>query len=484
MINIILEQLAATDSTKAKQEILKHNENNETLQRIFYLTYCKQVTFGVKKYTMPLSYSGEITLEQALDVFVTSLTTRAVTGHAALELITATLARLTSENARIAALVLNRDLECGCSASTANKIWKDLIPQQPCMLATSYSDKAVSKIRLPAYAQLKSDGARGMADCDAGDIFTRAGNQYKGLTKLEAVLEKLAGRGLVVDGELVYMPTMTQTAPVTTFGTLDALFGDDVKEKKEAVVADRQTGNGIMNKAINGDIPQHEADNVVFTVWDVVDRDVYYGKKACKETYKERFERLRGIVEELNDPRVQLIENHVVNSLDEARAIYNMYIDQGLEGIILKDLGGLWENRRSKWQVKFKEVIDIDLEIVDYYVHEKDPNKLGGLTVRTACGRCQNNMGSGFTDTTHRKDKSGEKVYIPLSERDVLDRELLWSIRESLPGQIIKATCNGLLTSQSRKAGEAEFKLFLPIMECFRPDKTTANSVVDIWPNR
>ena len=250
---------------------------------------------------------------------------------------------------------------------------------------------------------------------------------------------------------------------------------------KESVVADRQTGNGILNKSLKGTIPKEEAQCIVYTVWDVIDRDVYYGNEKATKQYKDRFEELKQIVEELNDPRVQIIENTVVNNIDEAREVYHRYVNMGLEGIILKNLHGVFEDRRSKDQVKFKEVIDFDAEIVDVYPHSKDPNKVGGFTVRSACGRMMTNTGSGLTDTTTEKGDDGIERVIPFDRRNELDREMLWADRHNLIGKVIEMTCNGYIRSKSRKEDEPEFSLFLPIIKRIRYDKTTANTVKEVF---
>lgn len=491
----IINQLAATDKTSLKEKILKESASNETLKECFYLAYCKQVTFGVKKYDKPSRYSSVLSLSGALQVFKNKLATRQVTGNAALQLVTDTLTCLSEDDAKVAMMVLNRDLECGCSATTANKVWKKLIPQQPCHLASSCSDKTIANIKYPAYAQLKSDGARGMADIDGETlaIYTRSGNTYQGLDDLFAVLERLRGRGIVLDGELVYMPTLSQT-PAQNFiegvydGTLSWIFEEEempltpvAEAVKESVVADRQTGNGILNKSLKGTIPKEEAQCIVYTVWDVIDRDVYYGNEKATKQYKDRFEELKQIVEELNDPRVQIIENTVVNNIDEAREVYHRYVNMGLEGIILKNLHGVFEDRRSKDQVKFKEVIDFDAEIVDVYPHSKDPNKVGGFTVRSACGRMTTNTGSGLTDTTTEKGDDGIERVIPFDRRNELDREMLWADRHNLIGKVIEMTCNGYIRSKSRKDDEPEFSLFLPIIKRIRYDKTTANTVKEVF---
>ena len=177
--------------------------------------------------------------------------------------------------------------------------------------------------------------------------------------------------------------------------------------------------------------------------------------------------------------RIEPIENQLVRNLDEAKVVYKKYVDQGLEGIILKNRDSYWENKRSKNLIKFKEVIDIALEVVGYYEHSKDPNKLGGVELVSRCRRITTDCGSGFKDTTH-KTVDGVKVLIPLDERHDLDRErLMTEAREGkLIGRIADCECNGWVHSKGR---EGTVGIFLPTIKGFRFDKTEADSFEDVF---
>ena len=160
---------------------------------------------------------------------------------------------------------------------------------------------------------------------------------------------------------------------------------------------------------------------MVLQAWDYVPLDeVYSDGKIKGQKYDVRFAALENMAEGFK--RIEPIENQLVRNLDEAKVVYKKYVDQGLEGIILKNRDSYWENKRSKNLIKFKEVIDIALEVVGYYEHSKDPNKLGGVELVSRCRRITTDCGSGFKDTTH-KTVDGVKVLIPLDERHDLDRE-------------------------------------------------------------
>ncbi|WWS23958.1 DNA ligase [Klebsiella phage vB_Kpn_AM_K2] len=154
----------------------------------------------------------------------------------------------------------------------------------------------------------------------------------------------------------------------------------ELSKAKEFQQTARTESNGLANKAIKGTISAEEAEGMRFQVWDYVPLDVVYSEgKVPGFAYDVRFRALELMSKGYD--KIILIENHVVHNIHEARAIYKTYVDQGLEGIILKNIGAYWEDKRSKNLVKFKEVITVDLKCVGSYEHRKQPGKMGGLHV-------------------------------------------------------------------------------------------------------
>lgn len=474
----ILNQIEITDSTNAKLALLKANANDDLLKRIYRLTYSRRLQYGIKKIPDIDTRFETVTLEDGLNFLEYQLAERQVTGNAAIERLQEIMSCMSEDSREVLRRVLLRDLECGASRTMANKVWKGLVPEQPQMLATPFSDKALKSITFPAYAQLKADGARCFAEIRGTDVsdvklVSRAGNEYQGLDALkrqliDAAAEELLNNpgGVYIDGELVCM-----SVPDEGIGFLLGA------ESTEAVTI-RSESNGIANKSLKGTITPEEADRMSYQVWDVVPLDVVYSEGKLKsEPYDKRFHRLNWMFD-TNHSKIMVIENTIVNNLEEARLIYQGYVDQGLEGIILKNILMLWENKRSKNQIKFKEIIDADLEIVGYYPHSKDPKKLGGFELRSACGKITVNAGSGLTDTTERKDDDNW-IPIPLDERHELDRELLMTKAESLIGLVVECECNGWLKSKQRKDGTVG--LFLPIIKKLRIDKDQPQTFEEIF---
>ncbi|AWY10234.1 DNA ligase [Acinetobacter phage AM101] len=488
MILDILKAIESTDSTNEKLAILKANADNETLKNVYRMAYHPRLQYGIKK--IP-DYDNsrklvDVELDSVLEFLERDLATRVLTGNTAIGALSQKLSALQPEDSEVVCRIIKRDLECGASATIANKVWKGLIPSQPQMLASSMSEKALSFIKFPAIAQLKADGARCFAEIRGDNIedvkfLSRAGNEYKGLDNIarELIAATRSYRQehgpVMVDGELVAV-----SRPVKNKVDLEDLFGDaqevdeDFKVDQKNVVL-RSESNGLANKSLKGTISKQEAETLSFQVWDLVPLNVVYDGQTSKK-YTERFADLTSILKHSN--RVLLIESTLVHNLDEAKAIYKKYVEQGLEGIILKNTFALWENKRSKNQVKFKEEIIIDLRVVSVQEHSKDPSKLGAVFLRSDDNLIRVKCGSGFTDTNAVKVK-GEWVPIPYDQLDELNRSKLWLEQDDLIGTVVSIKCNGWIAAE----GRTEYvSLFLPVIECLRRDKDETNTLEDMFP--
>lgn len=474
MILQILNSLAANGSSKKKEAILAANKDNMTLKRIFRMINDKQLNFGIRKF--PMVETGPIggDIELMLDFMENILGERVLTGNAAIEAFANELMKLSADDVQVIKRVLAKDMDCGVGRSIPGKIWKDIIQDQPQFLAESYSEKAVAKVPMPAYAQLKADGARCIAEVRDGVVMllSRAGNRYLCLPEVEEAVRSITAHldyDVVVDGELIFYPALVKKKPTGLDAFMDA---DEVSD----LVASRTEGNGLATKSLKGTISPEEASGMVLQAWDIIPLDVTYDKtkKLKSNPYKDRYELLYTSIQQARNHNIQLIPTEIVNTLDEAKLVYFKYLYEGYEGIILKNMQGLWANARTGDQVKFKNEIVLDCRIVDTYVHRKDPNKLGGVIVETQDGLIRARVGSGFKDTTSRKDpKTKQTISIPLSERHEYDRERLWSIREILIDQIAQIKCNCPIRSDGNTE---QGSLFLPIFQLLREDKDKANT--------
>jgi ATP-dependent DNA ligase len=318
--------------------------------------------------------------------------------------------------------VVGKDLRVGCTSSTANKVWPNLVHEYPCMLASVYDEKLVSKLHWPAMAQLKMDGMRFNAIVRDGAVSLRSRNgkviDLRGSHILQQFQELAGDKDVVFDGELVV--------------------------KKDGKLLDRQTGNGILNKAVKGTISVAESEMVCATVWDMIDLDDFTRGKGVTP-YSTRWFDLCTVLSTQEPEDISLVACFFVANVDEAWFLFQKFLADKQEGIILKDIHSIWEDKRAKHQIKFKGELECDLKIVGIIEGTgKYAGMIGALKCKSDDGLIKVDVGSGFDD-------EGRKA-------------------KDLVGKIAAIKYNARIINK-----QGEHSLFLPILLEVREDKTEAD---------
>jgi hypothetical protein len=430
-INALFNDLASNASRNYKLEKLREHAHHETLREVIRLALCPFTQFYQRKIPTYKCDGTNANIESILPALY-ELSSRQVTGNAAIEYLRMLLTSLNEDDAKVLERIIDKSLDCGVQVSTANDVWPGLITEYPCMLCSPFEQKLVDKISFPAYAQMKMDGMRFNAIVRDGkcEFRSRNGKEILLLGNLEQEFISLAGSvDCVFDGELLVM-----------------LEGDHQ-------FADRQTGNGILNKANKGTISAKEAAMVHATVWDLIPY-VQFVDGYCATPYSKRYSTLEAIVskQKSEGKKIWNVTSTIVQTLEEAQEIFQGYLAEGYEGIILKDGNGVWEDKRAKHQIKFKGELECDLKIVA--IEEgtgKYAGMLGAIVCESSDGKIKVNVGSGFNDA-HRKNLG----------KEILDK-------------IVAIKYNSRIKN---KLGEES--LFLPIFVEIRDDKDIADSSKDI----
>jgi hypothetical protein len=388
-INAFLESLADNPSRNFKIDQLSANRDNETLREVVRLALDPFTQFyqrKIPKYTPNNNPLGD-NLDWALDQLVTMLSSRQVTGNDAIEHLQYVLENVTADNAKVVERVIQKDLKCGVQVSTANTVWHKLVADYPCMLCSPFEKKLVDKITYPAFVQLKMDGMRFNA-------IVKHNNH--GAT---VEFRSRNGKELHLQGNL-------EQEFIDMAGNVDYVFDGELLVEENGKIADRQTGNGILNKANKGTMSSTEADMVRATVWDMIPlRDFQAG--LCNVTYEVRFQLLSSMP---LPEKVRLVEHIVVYDFEAAQTIFEDYLAKGQEGIILKDSQGFWEDKRSKGQIKFKGELECDLKIVGTEEGTgKYAGMLGAIICESSDGVVKTRVGSGFSDK-QRKELTPEDL--------------------------------------------------------------------------
>jgi hypothetical protein len=430
-INAFFNSLAANPSRNFKIEELEKHADNETLRDVIRLALCPFTQFYQRKIPAYTCDGTNANIESILPALY-DLSSRQVTGNAAIEYLRMLLSSLNPDDAKVLERIIDKSLDCGVQVSTANAVWSGLIKEYPVMLCSPFEQKLVDKIKFPAYVQLKMDGMRFNAIVRDGkcEFRSRNGKEIQLLGNLEQEFIALAGDvDCVFDGELLVM-----------------MEGDHQ-------FADRQTGNGILNKANKGTISADQAALVHATVWDVIPY-VLFGDGYCGTPYSTRFSSLKKLVDQIppENKKIWLVASDMVENIDEANAKFEEYLALGLEGIILKDGSGVWEDKRAKHQIKFKGELECDLKIVAIEQGTgKYAGMLGAIICESSDGVVKVNVGSGFKD----------------EQRKTLGAELV--------DKIVAVKYNARIKNK-----QGEESLFLPIFVEIRDDKDIADSSKEI----
>lgn len=450
MILDILEDLASNNSRLYKEKILTDNADNELLKRVINLALDPFVQFYIRKipdYTLNLNPKKQDDLNTTLNR-LGLLSSRTLTGKAGIEHLKIVLESVSPADAKVIERIIAKDLKCGVSEATVNKIWTDLIPSYPCMLASAYDQKLVDKVKWPAIAQLKMDGMRFNAIIRNGKVEFRSRN----------------GKEISIPNPQFDIPFQLMAdwygQDPDRYYSSDMVFDGELTVVDAAgKILDRKTGNGILNKAVKGTMSGAEAAMVRATIWDAIPLEKFQAGKADKE-YRLRLASLQNCIEHLKFNKAQIMHyvdivwTKQVPDLWNAKQVFEKFLTEGQEGIILKTQEGIWENKRSKSLIKFKGELECDLRVVDWEEGTgKNVGRLGALVLESDCGGVRVNVGTGFSDADRNHITAANSL-----------------------GRIVAVKYNARISDKNSDVAS----LFLPVFVEFRDDKTTADAAKDI----
>lgn len=445
LILSILNELEKDNSRLAKEAILKREKDNILLQAVFKAALDPSINYYIKQIPSYTRYNDfNTTLDWALASLET-LSKRVKTGNAAVEHLTYILQTLQDADAIVIERIIKRDLRCGVSESTVNKIWKGLIPEYPYMRCSLPKSVKLDSWdwKNGVYSQLKADGMYASVNRNIeGDIeiLSRSGTRFP--------LEQL--------DDIVYVAKRKFPVNTQTQGELVVYRYVDEGKTTNIQLLPREIGNGILNSVAKGG--KFESNEFVgFLVWDQI--SLNFDENTLD--YSERYTKLN---EQLSSSTscIQMIETRIVYNQYDALAHYSEKLAEGLEGTIIKDRSGLWKDGTSKFQVKLKLDQPVDLEVVGFNPgNGKNQDTFGSIICATSDNMLECNV-SGFKDE---------------------ERLNIWNNRDNLIGSIITVMSNNIMYSTN---SAKKHSLFLPRFIEFRQDKSTADSfehVVDQFAN-
>jgi DNA ligase-1 len=395
-----------------KEAIILHqaqSHNKEFFEGV-RLALDPMVTFGLKQIPEKKDEDGPGLDWDSFSLIITGFVNRSLTGNLARGTITqmmsaATKAQWNGWYRRI----LIKDLRCGVSEKTVNKVVETDYPEYSvpifaCQLAHDSANHE-SKVGGEKLIEVKLDGVRVITIVypeGRVDQFSRNGKELVNFEIIKEQMAKTAGHydvPMVFDGEVMsssFQDLMKQVHRKSDVKANDAvlhLFDILTLEDFEAGIAR---------------VPQLLRSETLIG-WHNTNKDVL--------------------------PNVEVVAHEVVNIDDPEgskrfKEINQMAIDGGYEGIMIKDINAPYQCKRSVAWLKLKPFIEVSLTVIA--VEEGTGKNVGRLGALVCEGEDDGrgilvNVGSGFTDD---------------------QRIDYWTSREEVVGKVVEVRADAVTQNQ------------------------------------
>ena len=423
----VIQRLAADNSRLAKEEILKQAAE-EGLTEFFdgvRMALDNLYTFGIKQVPEKIEDGGQGLSWPNFLQLAEALYRRELTGHAARDAIELAMGVATRDQWNyFFKLILQKDLRCGVSEKTVNKVlkkFKDIasVPVFECMLAHDGANHE-SKITGKKLVEPKLDGVRCLTVIDYENQtvtqYTRNGKVLENFTHITDYLSQYInefGRSMILDGEVV-----------------SHTFQDLMKQvhRKDNVQA------GDARLVLFDCLPLVEFKQGISVM----------GLRRRREFLKnwQNIFADSGFIEIVSQREFDL---DVLTDEIEFKDYNQEMVEAGYEGIMIKDPNSKYECKRSTAWLKQKPFIEVSLTVTGYEEGTgRNQSRLGALICegeddgKTICVNC----GSGFSDD---------------------DRTELWTGRDSLVGQVVEVRADAVTQNQ-----DGTYSLRFPRFKTFR----------------
>jgi DNA ligase-1 len=379
----VLKECSENTSTSAKQAILAANSTEE-LKTILKYALDPFRVFGVKQFEFhhpTIKSDAGLSLFPEMFELLERLMRREITGDAARNEIKALSSQMTQDEQDVFYKILKKDLKCGVAEGIVNKAFPKLIPEFEIQLAQP--SKFLKRVRYPCLVQAKYDGVRVVAltEPKENDVtyYSRNGKQFMNFSCFNKELLQLSNKEpKMFDGEVI------------------GPRGDDFR--------------GIMQQCRRKfDV---EPKGLNFNVFDWMPMHHFIRQNTCF-LQKDR----TGYLGELHEmthtepQRVFIVVGKICNNEEELMAYYDSCVGEGFEGIIIKDLEGEYEFKRSVSWIKMKPSDTIDLKVTEIQEGRgKYAGKLGAFIVDREGVTI--NVGSGLKDDERVSLEEAQKLYV------------------------------------------------------------------------
>lgn len=374
-ITEIVEQLRGTTKRNEKISILTENKDNDLLKATMFMVTDPYIHFFAHDLSEVEDSSTSLTHEPSEQLMIQYLYDVGVNGNRdeireALSVVSRMVA--VDESLRdLAECIIRKDLSAGTAVGTVNKVWPKLARKFDVMKGEERAH--LEKMKLPLWVSQKIDGSRCVITLTPDGevtIQSSSGRAYPNLTHLHQGIRDLAEKSglteMVLDGEL--------------------LMQVDGKMEERAI------SNGKALKALNGSLSPEEEELFHMFAFDCIHPVSAFLNGKDTTPLEERQNRLH------DAEYIIPVIGTKVDSFAKVWEIYDIAVNRGQEGVMVKATGSPYEAKRSKAWTKIKKEHHIDLVVTGWEEHSKKPEQVGSIEVQSSDGEIVGSVGSGFTD--------------------------------------------------------------------------------------
>lgn len=350
----LFNQIAKHNSPGMKLELLREYPYQEELKSVLRLALDPFITFGVTDFDpAPEDAYSSMGHFEVLE----KLSTRELTGGEARRALGLSVRDLDEEYHELVRRIVRKDLRCGIGPALVETFCPGLIRSFEVMRAVPLN-KVKPKQGKPYIIEPKYDGLRAIAVIKGQSvtILSRNGLEFTSVDHLKEPLLKLAkGKDLFYDGELI---------------------NGNFNSSSSAVRRKNQT---------NSDTQFYLFDRLEADEWGSTTREQGHRSMLLARD----FESYKG-------DELQLVPSYRATP-EEFMRYYNLFLDKGHEGAMVKDPMGHYRFKKHKDWIKIKPVNDVDLTVESLVQGEgKYVGMLGAAIVKYRGKRV--NVGTGFSD--------------------------------------------------------------------------------------
>lgn len=338
LIKDFVEASNSTNSNTDKINVLKEYTKHDVVKNALHYTYNTYKQFGVTSANCkkrsdllgnPNTYGDFFGL---LD----DLSNRIATGHTAI----ANVNRYVQENKQFEDIIwsiIDRNLKTRSTASTINKVVPGLIPTFDVALAEAYNDKTKKKVEWSDgwFVSRKLDGVRCICIVDENSnatFFSRAGKEFKTLSKVGDAVKKSGVKNIIFDGEVCILDKKG-----------DEDFQSIIKEIKRK---------------------DHSIDFPRFIAFDTLTLEEFESGVSERNFEARQFELDAMMDQQLFGYYLTMAQQTLVNSFEEIEERLAIANEKGWEGLMIRK-NTTYKGKRSADILKIKTMHDAEYIVID-----------------------------------------------------------------------------------------------------------------------